>query len=174
LKRLMYVAAAGWLLLQPVQSIAQVIPHINTNPAIGGRCLDVPNGNYSAGVRVITYRCQHSPNQAFERDPNTKTIKSGNLCLDAFRPGGGASVAGDAVGLWTCHGGPNQMWETRQTQFGQTMITNLGDGRGALCLDVANGLNQDGALLVVWNCQQSENQFFEVHGVYRLLAPEAR
>jgi hypothetical protein len=174
LKKTIY-AVAAWLQFQPKPTLpAQVIPSITTDPAIGGRCLDVPNSNFTAGVRVITYGCQRSPNQAFAHDPNTKTVKAGNLCLDAFRPGGGASQAGDPVGLWTCHGGANQKWEPRQTANGHTMIVNLGDGRGALCLDVANGLNQNGAQLVLWSCQQSPNQFFEIHGVYRLLTPGAR
>lgn len=68
-----------------------------------GKCLDVPGGNFTAGVKLQLYDCNNSPAQQFEL-VGTETIKptaNSNLCLDATSNG---TANGTLIELWDCYG----------------------------------------------------------------------
>lgn len=163
-------SAGAAALLQPGQT------RIVGNENLGNKCLDVPNGDYRAGVRVIMFRCQdNSPNQVFNvippmPQPNGALpvmvwgpIRIAGLCLDAYRPGGGQSQNGDAVGLWTCHGGANQQWKFVLQRYGAPhyVLQNNGREPTPICLEIAGGSNQDGAQLIIATCNSIPSQLFQ-------------
>ena len=129
-----------------------------------GRCLDVPNADFRPGARVIMYPCQSSPNQIFTFQGGLKgwTITINGLCVDAFRPGGGVSQSGDAVGLWTCQGSSNQIWRqnAQYSLSGQFMYINGNSPAGRdLCLYVDGPLNGQWPGLVLAPCNAANPNF---------------
>ena len=133
-------------------------------------CIDVPNSQYQQGTQLIVYPCQGSPNQLFTYTQEG-WIKAGNtnLCLDAFRPGGGASQNGDVIGLWACGTGSdgraqaNQNWSLVPNSMG-SMPNFFGLAlalRASPCIEVI-GINsqQQNGRLVLAECRASQAQAF--------------
>jgi PKD repeat protein len=76
---------------------------------LAGQCLDVEGGANSAANAVLM-RCVGSASQTWALPAHGLTGEVrvfDNLCLDVY---GGSGNEGDVVGLWPCHGQPNQLW----------------------------------------------------------------
>lgn len=71
----------------------------------------------------------------------------GGLCLDVH--GGPPVRPGNHAMLWQCHGSGSQafVW----TRRGELRV-------GGLCLDLANGLDANGAPVIAWSCNGGANQ----------------
>ncbi|MCQ8782695.1 ricin-type beta-trefoil lectin domain protein [Mangrovibrevibacter kandeliae] len=164
-----FVASAASLLL--AIGAAEARPVAGTvRSAIGGGstyCLDVPRGDFRPGVLIQSYPCHGGANQQFVYDADTGLLQIGGLCVDAYVGSSGRpSQPGDRVGLWTCHGQQNQQWKIRQC-LGQYCLLNVHPymlTSGGQCLDIANGRVGAGSQLLLWNCQDSENQRFNMPG----------
>lgn len=116
------------------------------------KCIDVPNGNFRAGVELKMWDCQASINQQFEFSPGGE-IKIGGLCVDAL---GGQGNLGDRIGLWVCNGGKNQKWYRDG---------NAIKGVNNRCIDIAGGNQNNGASLALWDCHGGVNQGWNASGV---------
>jgi hypothetical protein len=103
-------------------------------------CLDVPNGNYSAGTKLVIWTCNGGSNQQFTAT-DAGELRIGGLCVDAFN---GGSTGAD-MGLWGCHGGANQKWVLRPDGH------YVGDG--GFCMAVSANKTQAGTPVIMWNCE---------------------
>merc|ERR1711865_1047180 len=79
--------------------------HLGESPQ---KCMDVPNGDISKGVRLQVWDCLGIPQQQFSYDTDTGLlhVSGTDLCVDS--PGGGVNNA-DAIWLWDCDG--SQAWD---------------------------------------------------------------
>ncbi|OKI17685.1 ricin-type beta-trefoil lectin domain protein [Streptomyces sp. CB03911] len=122
------------------------------NGAGSGRCIDVPKGSTSPGVRLTIWDCNGGSGQVFTRTADKQlTVYEGaaRLCLATE---GGRTVAGTRVVTAPCNAGTGQQWA-----FGAGTITAVGSG---LCLDVDGARTDKGAPLQLWQCNGGSNQKF--------------
>src|SRR5271170_492719 len=80
---------------------------IQVSPDVGGKCLDVPNAQFVAGMRLQTWDCDSGKSQIFVYDDQGQTLKIGTLCVEIW----GRGDPQDAVGLGVCNGGASQRWK---------------------------------------------------------------
>lgn len=131
----------------PTAAMAQAVA---IESATTGKCLDLPNGSTANGTRLLMFDCvATSANQGFEWGPGN-SLRIFGKCVDAQ---GGQLRQGDAVAIWECNGGANQVWTLGAD--GQMRL-----GSSALCLDVEGDNRGNGARLVVWGCGGYANQKF--------------
>ncbi|MFE9790393.1 RICIN domain-containing protein [Streptomyces goshikiensis] len=88
-----------------------------------------------------------APASAEDR-PGQYTNAGYHLCMD----GRGEAEAGDAVILWPCNGGANQVWHA----YGETLVND----KNNLCLDNPGSTTRSGARLILWHCNGGGNQIF--------------
>ncbi|MEO9324559.1 family 16 glycosylhydrolase [Nocardioides sp. C4-1] len=114
---------------------------------LSGKCLDVPNGDFSDGVRLQMWGCNGSAAQRFERVGGT--LRTGNgTCVDIA---GGGTGDGTPVQIATCSSNPAQQW----------VLSGAGDlvnPQADKCLDIVDWNPGDGAQLVLWPCTGGANQ----------------
>ncbi|KOV83131.1 lectin [Nocardia sp. NRRL S-836] len=127
-------------------------PGTRTGPitGLGGKCLDVTDGNTANGNQPQLWDCVGGPNQTWTLGTDG-TVRGLGKCLDVT---GNSTADGAAVQLWDCFGGPNQRW----TASGGTLV-NAGSNR---CLDVRDGNTANGARLQIWSCTGGPNQRWTV------------
>jgi beta-glucanase (GH16 family) len=115
--------------------------------AFSGRCIDIPGGNASDGVRLVTWDCNGGTNQqwAFQSDG---TVRSLGKCMD---PAGAGTGNGTPIQLVACNGNPAQ----RFTLNGAGDLVNLSANR---CVDINAWNNANGAALQLWDCNGGANQ----------------
>ncbi|MET0403766.1 MAG: ricin-type beta-trefoil lectin domain protein [Cystobacter sp.] len=113
---------------------------------MNGKCIDVPNSNFSDGVRVQMWTCNNTNAQKFTWDG--QRLKIGGKCLDVA----GASTAdGTPIQLANCNG-------NRAQDF---VISGAGDLVSYLankCVDIEGFNANDGAKLSIYNCTGTSNQ----------------
>ena len=130
-------------------------------------CIDVPNNQYKAGTQLIVYPCQRSPNQYFTFTQYGIVAGNTQLCVDAFRPGGGASRIGDVIGLWSCQHSPNQSWFLSAavvTPPGQTPAIFSLIVQAGLCMEVTGyDPQRQVGRLVLNRCTSSPSQQFRFY-----------
>lgn len=85
-----------------------------------------------------------------------KLLTSGGMCLDV---GGGASVNGAPVQMWSCLGNANQIWTSDLFPSSQVLPAKnsslffAGDNESpSHCLDVPNGNIEEGQVVWLWEC----------------------
>jgi hypothetical protein len=164
------------LLLAPGRPSAQartgpIYSYLTSQPQM---CLDVPRGDFRAGVLLQIYRCQNSPNQQFTYDERSGRLSIGGLCVDAYvGPTGRPMQQGDRIGLWTCQGSPNQQWALSHCAPGKRCLQVLSPSvmvtlaNRTMCMDLPNGQSAQGTPVVLWPCQGSPNQMFNVMNINR-------
>ncbi len=74
---------------------------------IGGKCLDISQGDKEDGARVIAYRCNGTENQKWSVFTGRIRSQMNNKCLDVV---GGNYSKGTPVVMWSCHGRANQQF----------------------------------------------------------------
>lgn len=116
----------------------------------GVLCLDVRGASDANGSILQLWGCNGSKAQLFARKGQALQVM-GHLCLEMKE---GQSYSGGKVQLSECQeGAPNQAWESHGRQL------RLKGSK--VCLDVVNGLMNQGAALQVWACDaHNENQLF--------------
>lgn len=78
----------------------QVIEVVGEELQVGGRCLDVANGDHRKGGHVVLWNCHGGANQRWRMEPNgrIRSLMPGpQMCLDVI------AEEGNRVGLWDCH-----------------------------------------------------------------------
>ncbi len=113
----------------------------------GGRCLDIPAGNASDGVRVQMWECNGQAPQkwTFQSDG---TLRGLGKCLD---PAGGALSNGTPIQIANCSGNPVQRW----TLSGAGDLVNISANK---CLDIKDWNAGNSAQLQLWDCGGTANQ----------------
>src|SRR4029450_2388301 len=71
------------------------------------KCLSVRDGSTEKGTQTVLRPCTGGPEQQFDFGSDGMIRYQSTLCLDAVT---GSGREGDAVIVWTCHGGSNQKW----------------------------------------------------------------
>lgn len=112
------------------------------------KCIDVPNSDYRAGVQLIVYRCQSSPNQFFVIEPDGHFVANGGNPVNGQR----WCVDGDgsAVFLQPCRRlttGDRQWWR----RDGWGFIQNNRRG-GPECIGLTDANAGEGSRLVIRGC----------------------
>lgn len=138
------VLTIGGLSAQGAPSAQVLRMVIQSHPNAGQKCLDIPDAQFIAGMRLQTFDCNNQSDEAFEYDQGMQRLVIGHLCVESF----GRGDAADGVGLGACNGAPNQHWR----------IGAIGDyyqivGVNNLCLEIRAGAIGNGAPLDIQNCQ---------------------
>jgi len=125
------------------------------NPYLG-KCVDDWHGGTASGTIVDSYACDTGPQQ-WAIDAKGEVTFSG-MCLDATAPGGATyPAAGTLVMIWSCNGGPSQIWRPQRFANGDWGLYNPGSGR---CLDDPNDTLVDGTQLQIYDCNGSPAQIW--------------
>ncbi|MEH0981792.1 ricin-type beta-trefoil lectin domain protein [Micromonospora sp. CPCC 205556] len=114
---------------------------------LGGKCLDVTDGNTTDGTPAQIWTCYVGPNQQWTRATDG-TLRALGKCLDVA---GGGTTDGTRVQLWTCNGSPAQRWTW-------TTGRDLVNPQANKCLDVTGNTSTDGTKLQIWSCTGGANQ----------------
>ncbi|WNV88205.1 beta-1,3-glucanase family protein [Umezawaea sp. Da 62-37] len=112
-----------------------------------GKCVDVPNGNYADGQRLIVWNCTGGTNQKWEFTGGTLRTQN-NKCVDVAW---GSTANGAAVQLATCSGNAAQQW----------VLSGAGDlvnPQANKCVDIADWNPNNDAVLQTWECGGTANQ----------------
>jgi hypothetical protein len=123
---------------------------IQSAPDGGGKCIDVPNGELKAGIRLQMFDCKDTPAQIFSFDATTARLTFGSLCVDAS---GGRGQPGDPLQLAQCNGSPSQAWKAEASGNFVKLV-----GINGLCFDITNYSKDNGAPLAIWRCHGGSNQ----------------
>jgi streptogrisin C len=111
-----------------------------------GKCIDVPNSNFSDGVQLQMYDCNNTGAQKWTFVNGT--LQAGGKCMDVAW----ASTAnGAAIQLANCNGNAAQ----------QFVLSGAGDLVSVLankCVDIAEWNGNNGARLHIWECVGGANQ----------------
>ncbi|GID26194.1 ricin-type beta-trefoil lectin domain protein [Paractinoplanes brasiliensis] len=150
-------SSGGTMWFQPVNEILQVYGLSLTTTGGGGgsslisnlngKCLDVPNGNFSDGVRVQMWTCNGTAAQRWNFVNGTLQT-SNNKCLDIAW---GSTANGAVIQIANCSGNPAQ-------QFVLSAAGDLVNPQANKCVDIDAWNANDGAVLVLWDCTGGANQ----------------
>ncbi|QRK12524.1 ricin-type beta-trefoil lectin domain protein [Archangium violaceum] len=113
---------------------------------MNGKCIDVPNANFSDGVQLQMYTCNGTNAQRFTWDG--ARLKIGGKCMDVS----GASTAnGTRIQLANCNG--NRAQDFTLSPAGD-LVSYLADK----CVDIEGFNGNDGAKLSIYTCSGTSNQ----------------
>jgi hypothetical protein len=132
------VSAQG---VPPAQVLRMVI---QSHPNTGQKCLDIPDAQFIAGMRLQTFDCNNQSDETFEYDQGMQRLVIGHLCVESF----GRGDATDGISLGACNGAPNQHWKMGAIGDYYQII-----GVNNLCLEIRSGAVDNGAPLGLQNCQ---------------------
>lgn len=118
---------------------------------VGGKCIDVPNSEFTDGKRLQIWTCNGTGAQSWTFHADG-TLQAGGKCMDVA----GANTAdGTAVQLASCSGNPAQ----------QFTLSGAGDLVSILankCVDVPSGNSANGTQLQLWTCNGTAAQKWRV------------
>lgn len=112
-----------------------------------GKCIDVPNWNFSDGQRLIVWNCTGGTNQAWEFTGGTLRTDN-NKCMDVAW---GSTANGAPIQLATCSGNGAQ-------QFVLNAAGDLVNPQANKCVDIADWNPNNDAVLQLWDCGGGANQ----------------
>ncbi|MGW3807706.1 protein kinase domain-containing protein [Micromonospora sp. NPDC005113] len=112
-----------------------------------GRCIDIPDGNATAGARLQIWDCRRTAKQLWTF-PADGTVRSMGKCLDVA---GHSTENGAAVQLADCTGAGSQ-------KFTLNKAHDLVNTRADRCVDVLDQNPDNGARLQLWQCNGQANQ----------------
>ncbi|MEU2120185.1 lectin, partial [Streptomyces sp. NPDC016459] len=122
-------------------------PRTGEVKGVGGKCLDVADGQSADGTKVQLWTCNGSSAQRWTV-AGDGSVKALGKCLDVS---GGGSADGTRVQLWTCNGSGAQKWEPQTNGT----VRNPQSGK---CLDASGGTWNDGTAVHLWTCHTGPNQ----------------
>ena len=117
----------------------------------GGKCIDVPNSEFTDGKRLQIWTCNGTGAQRWTFSSDG-TLRAGGMCMDVAW---GNTADGTAVQLANCSGNAAQ----------QFTLSGAGDLVSILankCVDVPNGNTADGTQLQIWTCNGTVAQKWRV------------
>jgi streptogrisin C len=112
-----------------------------------GRCIDVPNGNFSDGVPLQMWGCNGTGAQKWTF-ANGSLQTSNNKCMDVAW---GSNVNGAVIQIATCSGNGAQQWVL-------SAAGDLVNPQSNKCIDIKDWNGNDGAALQLWDCGGTANQ----------------
>jgi streptogrisin C len=112
-----------------------------------GRCVDVPNSNFSDGVQLQMWDCNNTGAQKWTFVNGTLQT-SNNKCMDVAW---GSTADGAVVQIATCSGNAAQQWVL-------SAAGDLVNPQANKCLDITGWNGNSGALLETWTCTGGANQ----------------
>ncbi|RPF20078.1 ricin-type beta-trefoil lectin domain protein [Myceligenerans xiligouense] len=112
-----------------------------------GKCIDVPNSNFTDGVPLQIWTCNGTAAQrwTFHSDG---TVRAGGLCMDLAW---GDPANGTTVQIVNCSGNVAQQW----VLSGAGDLVSIAANK---CVDVQGWNGNDGTKLVIWECHGGANQ----------------
>lgn len=121
---------------------------------LGGKCLDVADGNTADSTPIQIWDCNGTSAQQWAAPSVGVTGPVRHVsgkCLDARY---GSSADGTPIQLYTCNGTVAQQWT----------LTSAGEfkGPGGKCLDLINSDTRNGTGLILWPCHGEPNQRWSV------------
>jgi len=120
---------------------------VQSLPAVGGRCMNVPADKAADGLRVQMWDCNNSPTQTFVYDDQSRELKLGEKCLESLGAGKAKAKAKDPVGISSCNGRDNQKWSIVPSKDVYQIVSANG-----LCLDITKAVANNGTPLDVYPC----------------------
>lgn len=114
---------------------------------LNGRCIDVPNGNFADGQRLITWDCAGGTNQRWQQVGGTLRSQNG-MCMDVA---GAGTADGTPIQIARCSGNPAQ-------QFVLSGAGDLVNPQADKCVDITDRNAANGATLQLWTCAGTSNQ----------------
>jgi streptogrisin C len=112
-----------------------------------GKCVDVPNSNFSDGVQLQMWDCNNSGAQKWTFVNGTLQT-SNNKCMDVAW---GSTADGAVVQIANCSGNAAQQWVL-------SAAGDLVNPQANKCLDITGWNGNSGALLETWTCTGGANQ----------------
>jgi len=119
---------------------------LQISPQGGGRCIEVPDGDFVQDRGLQMAECNSTAAQIFVYDPAAMHLTIGDLCVDA-----NGGKPGDLVKLSPCGAGASQTWKSEPKGNFTKLV-----GQNGLCLDIRYGSKENGAPVQSWNCGDSE------------------
>ncbi|WP_240360327.1 S1 family peptidase [Pyxidicoccus caerfyrddinensis] len=111
-----------------------------------GKCIDVPNSNFSDGVPLQMWDCNNTSAQKWTFINGT--LQAGGKCMDVA---GASTAGGTTIQLANCNGNAAQ----------QFVLSGAGDLVSVLankCVDIKDWNSASGARLIIWDCTGGANQ----------------
>jgi streptogrisin C len=112
-----------------------------------GKCVDVPNSNFSDGVQLQMWDCNGSGAQKWNFVNGTLQT-SNNKCMDVAW---GSTADGAVVQIANCSGNAAQQWVL-------SAAGDLVNPQANKCLDITGWNGNSGALMELWTCTGGANQ----------------
>ncbi|MEU4242255.1 ricin-type beta-trefoil lectin domain protein [Actinoplanes sp. NPDC026619] len=112
-----------------------------------GKCIDVPNSNFSDGVALQTWNCNGSGAQKWTFVNGTLQTSNGK-CMDVAW---GSTASGAVIQIVGCSGNAAQ-------QFVLSAAGDLVNPQANKCIDIKDWNGNDGAGLQLWDCAGTANQ----------------
>jgi len=126
---------------------------------LSGKCLDLPNGDASNGVRLWVQDCDaaHDSQRWVFAGGHLKYAgaAASEMCVDVID---GHMVMGQRLQVWNCNGKPQQDWGYN-ADIGHISVA----GQESLCLDLEDGGQSSGTPVQVWACYDgNKNQQWDL------------
>ena len=124
------------------------------------KCLDVPGGQTTNGLRLQQWDCSGVSNQTFDfkavagrADTYTVASVASGKCLDAS---GALTANNTKIIQFECQNSANQQWTLRTVSASAKEYQLVGVQSGR-CLDVTGAAQTAGAQLILWDCHAGAN-----------------
>jgi hypothetical protein len=118
---------------------------------LSGRCVDVPDGDFSDGKQLWVWDCNNSPAQKWQF-ASDGTVRIGGKCLDVA---GANYNDGTPIQIAWCSGNAAQKF----TLNGSHDLVNTVVGK---CVDIKDNNRGNGDGLQLWTCAGTDNQKWSV------------
>ncbi|MFF4981336.1 ricin-type beta-trefoil lectin domain protein [Streptomyces sp. NPDC001046] len=118
---------------------------------LSGRCVDVPDGDFSDGKQLWVWDCNNSPAQKWQF-ASDGTVRIGGKCLDVA---GADYNDGTPLQLAWCNGNAAQQFTLNASHD----LVNTVVGK---CADIKDNNRGNGAGLQLWTCAGTDNQKWSV------------
>lgn len=124
---------------------------VSLHSHLSGRCVDVPDGDFSDGKQLWVWDCNDGPAQKW-RFASDGTVRIGGKCLDVA---GADYDDGTPIQIAWCNGNAAQQF----TLNGSHDLVNTVVGK---CVDIKDNNRGNGAGLQLWTCAGTDNQKWSV------------
>jgi streptogrisin C len=111
-----------------------------------GKCIDVPNSNFSDGVKLQMWGCNGTNAQKWTFTGGT--VQAGGKCMDVTWAN---PASGTEIQIVSCNG-------NRAQQFVLSAAGDLVSVLANKCVDIGGWNGNDGARLIIWDCHGGANQ----------------
>jgi hypothetical protein len=124
-----------------------------------GMCLEVDNGSFSPGARVLQFPCHGGPHQkwfAFPQ-PDGSFRLAAEHSLQCLEIDHGSSAEGAGILQWPCHDGAHQKWDMVRVPVEGNFV-RIKSRHSGMCLEVFNASTAAAAPVVQFTCHLGTHQ----------------